>query len=445
MSAGKGHLNLGHSQQDFDGARVVASYASATHTVVFQTFRLQAHLIDTDLHGWLLITPEDVKAKRDLSLAFDFAGPRVTGRLADDFASQTLTHAHFKGAFTPRLRQLKIETGTGTLNGAPFESQGLVYTDAQGRLGTDLTAKIKGRFTKDEVFAFWPEDLSHIVRKDLIERIRGGDFANADFTFKVKPGEELNNQNLRLDFDFANAQVAIEHHLDDAKGLKGHGILEGDSFAMSVTEGHLVNVNLTSGGLLVPSFHEHDTETHIWLESLGDAVNVIEAVDPITNGDLQKHGLNRRRLSGTAKVRVDITFPTFKEITNRNFGLTFDAHVANGGFTQAALGWDLTRGELDIHGDMLADKLTVRGPALVGPFTGDITYDTQFQPKSERVTLGGHFNAAQFGGSPRIPVAITGAFNITGGKGQGTVTSTSSTAMSPGPMKVLTTRNARRR
>ncbi len=423
LSAGKGHVDLGHTRQDFDGAAVVATYATATHTVVFRKFQLRAHLLDTDLHGWVQISPEDIKKKKDLDILFDFAGPRATGRLADDFAAQTLTEAHFKGAFTPRLRRLRIDTGTGSLNGAPFESQGIVYTDDQGRLGADLTAKIKGRFTKDEVFAFWPEDLSPVTRSDLIERIKGGDFSNANFVLKAKPGEfeHLSNDNLRLDFDFQNVQLGIESKMHDAEGMKGHGILLGDSFNMDVTEGRLVEVVLSHGALTVPSFHDHTSKTHIWLESQGPAVHVIEAVDPLADNQLGPHGLNRERLTGDAKVRVDIEFPTFHDINSKTFGLTFDAQIADAGLKQAALGWDLSDGTLNVHGDLLADRLEVRGPAKLGPYTGDVSYVTQFVPKAQHVDFKGSFNAAQFGGNPHVPVPIKGSFVLNDGKGQGTV------------------------
>lgn len=425
LTAGKGHLSLGNEKQIFDGADIKATYASANRTVVFRTFRLQAHLLDTDLHGWVQIQPEDRKAGKDLALTFDFAGPRVTGRLADDFGRQTLTNAHVRGSFVPHKREFRFDTATGSLNGAPLESQGLVYTGADGKLGADLTARIKGRFTKEEVFAFWPEDLSHILRTDLIERIRGGEFANADFVLKVKPGEfgHLSDENLRLDFDFANVKLGTHDKLPDAEGLKGHAILKGNSFAMDVTEGRMVEVQMTKGGLLVPSFHDRSTQTHIWVESQGEAVKVIEAVDPISDGELKKNGLNRERLNGQSNVRLDITFPTLRKITNDNFGLTFDATIEDAGMKQAALGWDLTGGTLKVRGDLLANSLVVAGPAKVGPYRGDISYRTQFVPKAQTIDFKGSFNAAQFGGSPRVPVPITGQFVVQDGKGKGNVDS----------------------
>ena len=425
LDAGAGHVEFGGSRQDFAGAAIRATYTAGTHTIAFKTFRLKSDLLDTDLSGQVVITPEDLAKKRDLSLAFDFTGPRVTGRLADDFSPQTLTQAHAKGSYVPRQHRLTYQTLTGLLDGTPFESKGVVYTNDQGQLGADLTAKINGHFSKDEVFAFWPQHLSPITRGDLIQRIKGGDYWNADFVLKAPPGafepDQLQDDQLRLDFDFSNLGLSIEHRMQDATGLKGHGILLGNSFRMNVTGGRLVDVTLTQGSLDVPSFHDHATHTHIWLESQAPAVAVIEAVDPLADGQLSAHGLNADNMDGQAKVRVDIDFPTFQDISNRNFSVKFNGEITDASLKNAALGWDLTGGDLIVSGDLLADKLEVKGPAKVGPYTGDITYQTQFVPKVQNVDFTGQFNAAQFGGSPRVPVPITGHFTLDHGKGQGTV------------------------
>ncbi len=425
LRAGAGHVTFGQSRQDFDSAVIRAAYTSATRTIAFNTFQVKAHLIDTDLSGKVVITPENVEAKRDFSLAFDFSGPRVTGRLADDFDPQTLTQAHLKGSYVPARRRLTYDTLTGLLDGTPFESQGTVYTSDKGQLGADLTARIKGRFSKDEVFAFWPQHLSPITRGDLIARIKGGDYRNADFVLKAPPGafepDQLQDDQLRLDFDFSGMGLAIEHRMQDASGLTGHGVLLGNSFRMDVTGGRLVDVVLTRGQLDVPSFHDHATHTHIWLESQAPAVSVIEAVDPLTDGQLGKHGLNKDRMAGEASVRVDIDFPTFHNIDSHTFSVKFNGTIKDAALKNAALGWDMSEGDLTITGDLLADRLEVSGPAKVGPYSGDISYRTQFVPKTQYVDFTGSFNAAQFGGSPRVPVPIKGQFTLEGGKGHGTV------------------------
>jgi len=421
LHMGAGHAAFGHNTQTFDGAAVKATYDARTKTIGFSQLKIKAHLVDTDLKGTMHITPEDVKTRRDLSLDFDVYGPRVTGMLADDFAPQTLTDAHYRGSYVPAQRSFRFASATGKLNGAPLDAQGLLYTDAQGQLGADLTAHIKGRFTKDEVFAFWPQDLARPLRDDLIKRIKGGDFANADYVMKVKPGDfgHLTNDNLRLDFDFQNATLGIEKRMADATELRGHGRLEGSSFQMDVDSGRLVDVALDKGGIVVPDFHDHNERARIWLDAHADVPSVIEAVDPITDGQLAMHGLNRARLSGEAQGHVEISFPTFHKIDSSSLNVTFTGHIHDGGFRQAALGWDLTQGEVAINGDLLANKLDIRGPGRLGPYTGDIDYATQMTPRTQVVTIDGRFNAAQFGGSPKVPVPIKGQFTIVGTKGAG--------------------------
>ncbi|MGN6210768.1 hypothetical protein [Asticcacaulis sp.] len=425
IRAAAGRIDIGDFHQPFNEARIRANYTSATHTARFDTFRVKSRMLDTDLKGAVIVHPGDAKAKRDMALAFNFTGPRVTARLADDFALQTLTNARLRGSYVPRQRRLHIESVTGLINGAPLQSQGVVYTDDTGELGADLTAQIKGRFTKEEVFAFWPEDLSPNTRANLIERIRGGDFANADFVLKAEPGDfhNLENEDLRLDFDFENLELYLEHRLQNAKGLKGHGILLGNSFAMDVSGGRLVDVNLIKGGLSVPDFRDRRTKTHIWLDAEADVPSVIEAIDPITDNHLSQNGLTRQRLSGAATAHVEIDFPVFGNITNDNFSVRFNGHINNGAFKQAALGWDMSQGQLNITGDLLADKLTITGPAHLGPYYGDIGYRTQMNVRSQDIDFTGHFNAAQFGGSPKVPVAITGQFTVAGRAGKGRISS----------------------
>ncbi len=423
LAMGAGHADFGHNRQAFDGARVKATYDARTRTIAFGKLQVKAHLIDTDLKGAVHITPENVKTHQDLSLDFDVYGPRVTGMLADDFAPQTLTDAHYRGSYTPARRSLRFASATGKLNGAPLTAQGLVFTDDKGQLGADLTANINGRFTKDEVFAFWPQDLAGPLREDLIARIKGGDFANARYVMKVKPGDfaHLSNDNLRLDFDFQNATLGIEKRMADATNLKGHGRLEGASFYMDVSQGRLVNVDLDKGGIEVPDFHDHNQRARIWIDAHGDVPSVIEAVDPVTDNQLAPHGLNRDRLSGDAQGHVEITFPTYHKIDSKSLNVAFTGHVHDGAFKQAALGWDLTQAEVAISGDLLADKLDIRGPGKLGPYTGDIDYATQMTPHTQQITIAGSFNAAQFGGSPKVPVPIKGQFTVVGNKGAGSI------------------------
>ncbi|UDF02243.1 DUF3971 domain-containing protein [Asticcacaulis sp. AND118] len=430
ISAGRGSYDFGRSAQRFDALSLKADYVPKTRTVRFSTFRLKSRFLDTDLSGSVYMTPEDTPRDRKMAVHFDFAGPRVSGQLADDFPAQTLTEVHFKGAYTPDLRQLDIETGKALLVDAPLTTKGRLYTDDKGQLGADLTARIDGDFRKEVVFAFWPENLTPITRDDLIRRIKGGTYSNADFVLKAPPGHfkdgQLENEDLRLTFGFRDMGLSVDSRLQDATGLYGTGLLQGASFDLSLNGGHLVEVPLTGGGISVPHFHKSrapKSQTHIWLTAQSGAAQLIEAIDPLTGGHLQKEGLTRDRLSGDAETRLDIRFPTFVNLSLKTLDLKFTGKIRHAGLKQAALGWDIVDGDLTVTGDYLANRLEVRGPAKMGPYTGEIGYRTQFEPTMQYIDFTGSFNARQFGGSPTKRVAIRGQLELFDNIGKGRIES----------------------
>ena len=427
ITAGAGTYDFGEVKQAFKAVHGEFAYVPHRHEIQFEHLNLSSRLIEADLNGSIQIHAADLKHNRPLSFGFDIEGPQASGKLADDFAAQTLKSIHFIGRFTPDQRRLHIDHGQGYSDKALVETHGDVWTNEKGEIGADLRATIKGDFSKETVFAFWPDTLSEITRDNLIERIKGGVYSNAVFSLTAEPGhitaDNLRNSDLRLDFDFRSMGMMFDHRMQDATDLKGHGILLGDRFVLKLDSGKLKSVNLTRGGVLVPSFHEHGTKTQIWLESEGDAVNIIQAVDPVTSGQLERHGFNRERLSGRAHVRLDIDFPTFEHITERNLSIKFDAHMKAAGLKRAAMGWDLIHGDIRVTGDMLADRLDISGPAELGPFKGEIAYRSAFVPHQQDIKFQGSFDAAPFGGSPHKRVPISGQVILENNSGKGEIDS----------------------
>jgi hypothetical protein len=427
MKAAKGGYDFGTTRHDFNQLTIEAHYIPDNKSFKFDRLIIDSSMIDAHLYGYAKPLPQSQAKPTSLAFDFDFRGPRVTGQLAKDFQPQTLTDVHIIGSYLPQARRLIIHKGKGILGTTPVETQGVVYTDEKGRLGADLTAAIKGDFSKETVFVFWPEPLSPFTRSLLIDRIRGGIFSNARFVFKAPPGhintEDLTNEDLRLDFDYRDMRMSFDQRLKDAYNLKGHGILMGNRFDMSLSSGRLVNVDLTFGQLSVPSFHDTSTNTIIKLYATAEAVDAIEAIDPLTDNQLRLYGLNRDNLSGKAKVKLEIGFPTFKKITDKNLKLVFEADLVNAGLKKAALGWDLERARLKVRGDKLGDQLVISGISDLGPYRGGISYRTSFIPKAQMISFKGSLDAEPFGGSPSLRVPLTGEFKVEGGQGAGWVRS----------------------
>ncbi|MFT4091185.1 MAG: AsmA-like C-terminal region-containing protein [Asticcacaulis sp.] len=429
IKAGKGHYDFGSNRQPFDTIEARADYLPENREINFSTFRLRTHLLDTDLNGTVILVPDDQAKDRLYSIAFDFRGPRVSGHLAEDFSAQTLKDVHFVGAFIPEMRRLEITSGRGFLDKSPVRTKGVVYTDDSGRLGADLTAQVDGQFGKEQVFAFWPESLTTVLRADLIRRIEGGVYSNANFTLKAPPGtlraNGLKDEHLDLTFDYADMSLLVHDDLPKAQKVAGQGHLRGNSFDLSIKGGELGGLPVRDGMVSVESFDKADRgRTHIWLKSGGDVVRAVEIVDPLTGGQLSRQGLTRERLSGETDFRVDIGFVSFEHPLNYDvMDISFEADIRNAALKQAALGWDLTNGALKLKGDLREDRIEVRGPADIGPFRGEMGFRTGFVTPKSYIDFTGSFNARQFGGSPTRRVALNGALELANNIGTGTITS----------------------
>lgn len=427
IKAGQGRYDFGTSRQPFDAIEARAEYLPEKRAINFSTFRLQTRYLGTDLQGTVLLSPKNKTAP--YSLAFDFHGPRITGHLAEDFPAQTLSDVHFVGAFIPEQRRLEITSGRGLLNKAPLRTEGFVYTNEAGQPGAELKARIDGTFTKEQVFAFWPESLTSVLRADLIRRIEGGVYSNADFTLKAPPGSlrpnGLKNEHLDLTFDYADMALLVHDDLPRAEKVSGKGHLRGNSFDLSIAGGELGGLPVKDGRVTVESFNKADRgRTHIWLTSGGDVVRAVEIVDPLTGGQLARQGLTRERLSGETDFRVDIGFVSFaKPLNYDTMDISFQADIHKAALKQAALGWDLGNGELKLKGDLRTDRIEVRGPADVGPFRGEIGFRTGFESPQSFIDFTGSFNARQFGGSPTRRVALKGDLELAHNIGTGTITS----------------------
>lgn len=429
ITAGEGSYDFGTTRQPFESIVASADYLPAQKAMDFSAFRLKTRHIDTDLRGTVRLEPENHNTGTPYRVAFDFTGPRVSGHLAEDFPVQTLSDVHFIGAFIPEQRRLEILSGRGRLKDAPLRTRGTVYTDAEGRIGADLTAQIEGDFGKDMVFAFWPEDLTPILRKDLIGRIGGGVYSNADFVLKAPPGSlrtgGLSDEHMTLSFDYADMSLKVHDHLPTAEKLHGKGLLRGNSFDLSIDGGRMGLLPVTGGELTVESFQRADKgRTHVRINSRASVADAVETVDPLTEGELSQKGLTRERLSGEADIRVDIGFVSFvTPLSYDVMDIRFTADMHDAGLKQAALGWDMTHAQLKLEGDMRADRIEARGPADVGPYRGEIGYRTGFETTKAFVDFNGSFNARPFGGSPTRRVNLKGALEIADNIGTGTIAS----------------------
>lgn len=418
--AQKGSLIFDQKQLPVTYAKIVAAYHPQSKTISLQQVNLNTAMLNADITGKITIETPDTSG---MIFHYDLSGSRFEGRLADDFPVQVVTNVHLLGQFNPSLKTIVFNEIKANLNSAPVVAHGKIYGDDQGRFGSELTADLNGQFTKANVFAFWPEGLSGPLRSALIERITGGNFYDAHFELNAPPGHfepfQTQNEDLKLNWSFTHAVVAIDPRMKPVTEMKGRALLEGNRFHLDVDSARLDKVTITKGFIDVPSFTHENARAVISVEGKGDVGSVLQAVNPLTDGALYQNGLNPERVRGYATTHTEVSFPIRKPITNNTLDVKFTSNIQNAEFDKVALGWDMTGGVVTVTGGRLDDFILVEGQASVGPYNGQIAFHSNFEPKKLHIEFKGDFDASTYGGSPYVRMTSAGVIEIEGGQGKG--------------------------
>jgi len=256
MDAKQGTLKFGQKPLSIEKAHIKAVYDQKTKTIGFEGLSIDYAMLSADLTGSVKINEAVFKSSQlvePLSFDFDLKAQSLKGRLAQDFAPQTITDATLDGRYIPSKALLRIDNLTAQLGKTPLKSSVSLMVDDQNRVGAEIQASLKGQILKDEVFAFWPETLAPILRTTLINRVRDGIFSNAQFSMKAPPGhfspQLIEDEDIKLTFDYADTVVNIADKLPPITKAKGSGRLTGRAFHLTMDSGQVEAIPLGKGGL----------------------------------------------------------------------------------------------------------------------------------------------------------------------------------------------------
>lgn len=430
FDADKGTLKFGQKPLAIEKAHIKAAYDSKTKIIGIEGLSIDYAMLSADLTGTVKINEPVRKLSiitEPLSFDFDLSAKTLKGRLAQDFAAQTITDALLKGRYIPSQSMLRIDSLTAQLGKTPLQSSVLLHVDEQNRVGAEVQARLKGQILKEEVFAFWPETLAPILRGTLINRVQNGVFSNAQFRMKAPPGhfspEMIEDEDLKLTFDYDDTVVVIADKLPPVTKARGTGQLTGRAFKLSMETGQLGPLPLKNGGLEVADFRHPDAMLKIWSKSLTEASVALSTLDPITEGALGRAGLLDNRVRGRTEADVVITIPVKRQITPDQINITYEARVLQAQYDQVAMGWDLTKGDLLVRGDRHKNSLQITGKAQIGPFAGNFALSGAFSPQSPTLSFEGLFDAQDYGGSPIVKIPMRGDLQLGNSQGEGQIIS----------------------
>jgi hypothetical protein len=427
LTAGKGAWKSGANVEAFQSAQVVAGYSPKTGMIELTTLKLDAQKTQLDLTGRFRLVPVDPQRHRPARVDFTVGGPRVFATLADDSAPQEVNNVLLIGRYIPERRRLELNRFYGQIGNVPLAAGAVFTADDQARWGVKLTGRVGGTVTPPQVLAFWPKSVAGPVREWLRTSVLSGQLSNAAFRIDAAPGEfskpKLKNEDLRIAFDFRDAALRFAPGFTPISAGVGRGVVEGNRFDLALQSGRMDNVQLSEGTIEIPAFKPDGGPGIFKARAVGDAHEIMTILDRPPLKLFSPNGFSPDRVSGQADLRFEVDRPMLFEVPAKDYRVQYQAVIHNGGLKDAALGWDLTGGELKVEGD--EDKVTVSGPAVVGPYRGKIEFATRYQGEhldhSMTIDADGLMQASILGGKRGVLTPFAGKFRVEGGAGTGTV------------------------
>ncbi|MBQ1540508.1 MAG: hypothetical protein IIZ63_00775 [Caulobacteraceae bacterium] len=391
FTAGAGRLRFGQSHQRFDSADVRASYDPGSGEVELQGVKLVAERTRLDVGGRLRLTPEG--GGQPARLEFALQGPEVVIAPGEGASPQRLVNLAAKGRYTPELGRLELDDGRATLGHAPVAVKGVVFRgkNETSGWGAKLEAHVDAPINAADLFAYWPENLAGTARGWLSRSLRAADIRNIRFNLDLPPDalaktDQLSNEMLRLTFDFAGVGFSIIPDMPLIQDGAGSGVLLGNRFDLTLKSGRMNDVALSEGSVEIPFLAPKGARAVFKARAAGEAQSILNIVDVAPTRLISSSGFDIRRVSGQGDVKIQITRPMLSDVPLRDFTFAYQGKIHGAGLHEAALGFDLKGGELTVDG--AGARLSVSGPATVGPYRGGVTFQEVFaSPKPSRSTI----------------------------------------------------------
>ncbi|MBA4228161.1 MAG: hypothetical protein C0456_16200 [Hyphomonas sp.] len=265
------------------------------------------------------------------------------------------------------LRAAKVEFVSG---GARFDAAGDLARTPDRQPGEppvlgEVTLTVPGPMQVPTVLDFWPVKLGEGARNFTTERIETGTVFDAAGRIMLArdslPGGHLKDDHLEVTFRVEDARVRFLDDLPAVENAFGQGRLTGNSFRVQLSQGRFAGWTLAEGLVDFPAFTPRGEDFRVFARGRGPARNMMKAlVDSRLEIDFDP-----ARMSGDGDLTFEMFRPALNDVPYEDVRFTAIGTVRNAGLKNAALGFDLASGTMDVKVDQAGAELT--GAARLGP------------------------------------------------------------------------------
>lgn len=362
LEAGKGVVRLGASPVPVEKIGVRAAFDPKMNAFDIERASVDSALGKGGVSGAARLFLVDGSRKID-RISFDLAGADFTIAQGLFPAPLAVEAAAVKGDFRVRARALDLASVTATTNGLSLAGD-LSFTRIKGQSPAVKGAlAIDGAIGVERLVSVWPERLAQGARKFVAERIGAGTFSELDFRIDLPAGAVGENgvvpdAAMALSFIAEGAVVDYAPGMTPLKGVRGRGVLRGNSFRFDAERGEANGVAISEGLVDIPVIAPKGELAHFAFRARGSAANIMAILAQPPLAVLKETKLTPAQFSGAIDARVKISRPNLSVAPPDAYRYEGTASFANAGVDAVFNDVDLKNasGVLTLRTDGLAVK-----------------------------------------------------------------------------------------
>ncbi len=297
-------------------------------------------------------------------ISFDLAGADMMLSPPGLFpAPLAVERAAAKGDYRPQERALTLASISASAGDLRLSGD-LSLARAQGKSPAVSGAlKIDGALGVPRLLSIWPESLAKGARTFVSGRIPSAAFSALDFKIDLPAGAVgadgvVPDNAMALSFIADEAAVDYAPGMTPLRGVRGRGVLKGNSFRFEAERGEANGVAISDGIVDIPVIAPKGEMARFTFRARGDAENIMAVLAQPPLAILKETKLTPAQFSGAVDARVTIGRPNLSVAPPESYRYEGAARFSNLGVDAVFNDVDLEKasGILTLKTDGLAVK-----------------------------------------------------------------------------------------